>query len=313
MTVPSGIGAIDDDIASPRFFTASGERLGRFILEGTRVTGNQLFVLSLRNDTGGAVSRASYPIIWYLAAHTKAPRIVIGEVGNPWLAGMLGELGMTSDGLDNMACDTETVRAAAAHAARAQGWILRGDLPAPGRGTLVVPSRDQFADQDQQGKPAPDVNSFEFDIAFFLGEEEQITGPIGLAVMGSPRAPLSAGAVAAVVARLNAMPAAERQQLRIGLFSDATQEEIERLLTQRGAEVLTAWSVSSGEDEERGSFLMPLEDVFTITGRTVVTGRLERGIIRVGEEIEIIGIREEATTTVTGVEMFRKFLASGSA
>ena len=77
--------------------------------------------------------------------------------------------------------------------------------------------------------------------AFFLGEVELITGPIGLAVMGSPRAPLSAGEVAAVVARLNAMPAAERQQLRISLFSDASQQEIERLLTQRGANVLAVW------------------------------------------------------------------------
>ena len=58
--------------------------------------------------------------------------------------------------------------------------------------------------------------------AFFLGEVEQITGPIGLAVMGSPSAPLSAGEVAAVVARLNAMPAAERQQLRISVFADAS-------------------------------------------------------------------------------------------
>jgi hypothetical protein len=77
--------------------------------------------------------------------------------------------------------------------------------------------------------------------AFFLGEVELITGPISLAVMGSPRAPLSAGEVAAVVARLNAMPAAERQWLRISLFSDASQQEIERLLTQRGADVLTVW------------------------------------------------------------------------
>ncbi len=78
--------------------------------------------------------------------------------------------------------------------------------------------------------------------AFFLGDVEKITGPIGLAVMGSPRAPLSAGEVAALVARLNAMPAAERQQLRISLFSDATQEEIERLLTERGADILAVWT-----------------------------------------------------------------------
>jgi elongation factor Tu len=62
-------------------------------------------------------------------------------------------------------------------------------------------------------------------------------------------------------------------------------------------------------------FLMPIEDVFTITGRgTVVTGRVERGQINVNEEVEIVGIREKSTkTTVTGVEMFRKLLDSGQA
>ncbi|MFI6024270.1 elongation factor Tu [Amycolatopsis magusensis] len=62
-------------------------------------------------------------------------------------------------------------------------------------------------------------------------------------------------------------------------------------------------------------FLMPIEDVFTITGRgTVVTGRVERGQVNVNDEVEIVGIREKATkTTVTGVEMFRKLLDSGQA
>lgn len=62
-------------------------------------------------------------------------------------------------------------------------------------------------------------------------------------------------------------------------------------------------------------FLMPIEDVFTITGRgTVVTGRVERGQVNVNEEVEIVGIREKSTkTTVTGVEMFRKLLDSGQA
>ncbi|BBM35724.1 elongation factor Tu [Pseudoleptotrichia goodfellowii] len=62
------------------------------------------------------------------------------------------------------------------------------------------------------------------------------------------------------------------------------------------------------------AFLMPIEDVFTITGRgTVVTGRVERGVVKVGEEVEIIGIKPTAKTTVTGVEMFRKLLDSGQA
>ncbi len=61
-------------------------------------------------------------------------------------------------------------------------------------------------------------------------------------------------------------------------------------------------------------FLMPIEDVFSISGRgTVVTGRIERGVIKVGEEIEIVGIRDTQTTTCTGVEMFRKLLDEGVA
>ena len=61
-------------------------------------------------------------------------------------------------------------------------------------------------------------------------------------------------------------------------------------------------------------FLMPIEDVFSISGRgTVVTGRVERGIIKVGEEVEIVGIRDTVKSTVTGVEMFRKLLDEGRA
>lgn len=61
-------------------------------------------------------------------------------------------------------------------------------------------------------------------------------------------------------------------------------------------------------------FLMPIEDVFSISGRgTVVTGRVERGIVKVGEEVEIVGIRDTQKTTVTGVEMFRKLLDQGQA
>ncbi len=61
-------------------------------------------------------------------------------------------------------------------------------------------------------------------------------------------------------------------------------------------------------------FLMPIEDVFSISGRgTVVTGRIERGMVKVGEEVEIVGIRPTTKTVVTGVEMFRKLLDSGEA
>jgi elongation factor Tu len=63
-----------------------------------------------------------------------------------------------------------------------------------------------------------------------------------------------------------------------------------------------------------GAFLMPVEDVFSISGRgTVVTGRIERGIVKVGEEIEIVGIKPTVKTTCTGVEMFRKLLDQGQA
>ncbi|MDH3418182.1 MAG: elongation factor Tu [Gammaproteobacteria bacterium] len=63
-----------------------------------------------------------------------------------------------------------------------------------------------------------------------------------------------------------------------------------------------------------GAFLMPIEDVFSISGRgTVATGRIERGIVKVGDEIEIVGIRDTTKTTCTGVEMFRKLLDEGQA
>ncbi|HET9678936.1 MAG TPA: elongation factor Tu [Gammaproteobacteria bacterium] len=63
-----------------------------------------------------------------------------------------------------------------------------------------------------------------------------------------------------------------------------------------------------------GAYIMPVEDVFSISGRgTVVTGRVERGIVKVGDEIEIIGLKDTVKTTVTGVEMFRKLLDQGQA
>ena len=68
------------------------------------------------------------------------------------------------------------------------------------------------------------------------------------------------------------------------------------------------------EREVDKPFLMPIEDVFTISGRgTVVTGRIERGVIKVGNEIEIVGMKDTTTTTCTGVEMFRKMLSEGQA
>jgi elongation factor Tu len=79
------------------------------------------------------------------------------------------------------------------------------------------------------------------------------------------------------------------------------------------AEALDSY-VPTPERAVDGAFLMPIEDVFSISGRgTVVTGRIERGVIKVGEEIEIVGIKPTVKTTCTGVEMFRKLLDQGQA
>ena len=79
------------------------------------------------------------------------------------------------------------------------------------------------------------------------------------------------------------------------------------------AEALDSY-IPTPERAVDGAFLMPVEDVFSISGRgTVVTGRIERGIIKVGEEIEIVGIKDTVKTICTGVEMFRKLLDQGQA
>jgi len=81
----------------------------------------------------------------------------------------------------------------------------------------------------------------------------------------------------------------------------------------RLAEALDTY-IPTPERAVDGTFLMPVEDVFSISGRgTVVTGRVERGVVKVGEEIEIIGIVDTVKTTCTGVEMFRKLLDQGQA
>ena len=93
-----------------------------------------------------------------------------------------------------------------------------------------------------------------------------------------------------------------------GEDSDLGEGSIQRL-----AEALDS-HIPEPERSVDGDFLMPVEDVFSISGRgTVVTGRIERGVIRVGEEIEIVGIRDTGLTTCTGVEMFRKLLDEGQA
>ncbi len=90
-------------------------------------------------------------------------------------------------------------------------------------------------------------------------------------------------------------------------------EEILELVEMEVRELLA--SVPDPVRETDKPFLMPIEDVFTITGRgTVVTGRIERGVIHLNEDVELIGIRDKATsTTVTGIEMFRKMLDYGEA
>jgi elongation factor Tu len=91
------------------------------------------------------------------------------------------------------------------------------------------------------------------------------------------------------------------------------QSEIGEPAILRLAEALDTY-IPTPERAIDGAFLMPVEDVFSISGRgTVVTGRIERGIVKVGEEIEIVGIKPTLKTTCTGVEMFRKLLDQGQA
>ncbi len=90
--------------------------------------------------------------------------------------------------------------------------------------------------------------------------------------------------------------------------SEIGSQAIDKLI-----EALDTW-IPEPERAIDGAFLMPVEDVFSISGRgTVATGRIERGIIKVGEEVEIVGIKATTKTTVTGVEMFRKLLDQGQA
>jgi elongation factor Tu len=106
------------------------------------------------------------------------------------------------------------------------------------------------------------------------------------------------------------IPVIKGSALRAG--ADPTNDEENRCID----ELMEALDTSIPEPERAldKPFLMPIEDVFSITGRgTVVTGRVEQGVIHTGEEVEIVGIRETQKTVVTGVEMFRKLLDEGQA
>jgi elongation factor Tu len=97
------------------------------------------------------------------------------------------------------------------------------------------------------------------------------------------------------------------------LALEGDQSEIGEPSIFKLAEALDSY-IPTPERAIDGAFLMPVEDVFSISGRgTVVTGRIERGIIKVGDEIEIVGIKPTLKTTCTGVEMFRKLLDQGQA
>ncbi|MEZ0210448.1 MAG: elongation factor Tu [Methylophilus sp.] len=97
------------------------------------------------------------------------------------------------------------------------------------------------------------------------------------------------------------------------LALEGDQSEIGEPAIFRLAEALDSY-IPMPERAIDGTFLMPVEDVFSISGRgTVVTGRIERGIVKVGDEIEIVGIKPTVKTTCTGVEMFRKLLDQGQA
>ena len=97
------------------------------------------------------------------------------------------------------------------------------------------------------------------------------------------------------------------------LALEGDQSEMGEPAIHRLADALDSY-IPMPERAIDGAFLMPVEDVFSISGRgTVVTGRIERGIIKVGEEIEIVGLKPTLKTTCTGVEMFRKLLDQGQA
>jgi elongation factor Tu len=94
---------------------------------------------------------------------------------------------------------------------------------------------------------------------------------------------------------------------------EGDQSDIGEPAIMKLAEALDSY-IPTPERAIDGAFLMPVEDVFSISGRgTVVTGRVERGVIKVGEEIEIVGLKPTLKTTCTGVEMFRKLLDQGQA
>ncbi|MEC5112572.1 elongation factor Tu, partial [Xanthomonas oryzae] len=102
-----------------------------------------------------------------------------------------------------------------------------------------------------------------------------------------------------------------RGSARLALDGDQSEIGVPAIL--KLVEALDTFIPEPERDVDK-PFLMPVEDVFSISGRgTVVTGRIERGIIKVGDEIEIVGIRATQKTTVTGVEMFRKLLDQGQA
>ena len=97
------------------------------------------------------------------------------------------------------------------------------------------------------------------------------------------------------------------------LALEGDQSDIGEAAVLRLAEAMDTY-FPTPERAVDGAFLMPVEDVFSISGRgTVVTGRIERGIVKVGEEIEIVGIADTQKTICTGVEMFRKLLDQGQA
>ena len=97
------------------------------------------------------------------------------------------------------------------------------------------------------------------------------------------------------------------------LAMEGDKGELGEQAIMRLADALDSY-IPTPERAVDGTFLMPVEDVFSISGRgTVVTGRIEKGVVKVGEEVEIVGIRDVQKTTCTGVEMFRKLLDQGQA
>ncbi len=141
----------------------------------------------------------------------------------------------------------------------------------------------------------------------FLNKVDQVDDP------GTARARRARNPRRAFEARFRRRQHSDRSRVRRWPSSNGTNPEIGEEAILKLMKAVDEW-IPQPERPLDKPFLMPIEDVFSISGRgTVVTGRIETGIVKVGEEVEIVGIKDTKKTVVTGVEMFRKLLDQGQA